>query len=56
MYWSDEEFWKTTSLGRYPVHGDVVEIMEDWDMIFDIYESPVLESLEVNGKFSFYQG
>jgi len=43
-------------LGRYPVHGDVVEIMEDVDMIFDIFESPVLKSLEVNGKFSFQMG
>jgi hypothetical protein len=51
MRWSDEETWINT-LGHIPMEGDVVEIMEGWDVLYDVGISPVFKSLEVNGKLS----
>jgi hypothetical protein len=51
MRWSDKETWINT-LGHIPMEGDVVEIMEGWDVLYDVGISPVFKSLEVNGKLS----
>jgi len=54
MLWSNKDTW--TNLGRVPIAGDIVEIEDGWDVLYDIETSPVLQSLEVNGKLSFERG
>ena len=49
--WSDVENWG----GVLPSEGDDVEIPSGWDMVLDIEETPVLNSLTINGRFSFRQ-
>jgi len=40
MLWSDKDTW--TNLGHVPEEGDVVEIMDGWDVIYDVETSPIL--------------
>lgn len=52
--WSDERTWP--ALGRVPIAGDEAEIPDGWEVIYDVGTSPVLKSVEVNGKLSFERG
>ena len=49
-YWSDATNWPDETL---PVDGDDVIIEPGWDMILDIPETPILNSLEINGILTF---
>ena len=48
-YWSDPTSW---SLGRLPVEGEDVIIEGTWNMVLDIPETPLLRSLEINGRLT----
>lgn len=50
--WSDPLSWEE---GVLPEEGDDVEIMSGWNMILDLEETPVLNSLTINGRLSFAQ-
>ena len=52
MLWSNIETW-TNLPGRIPEEGDEVEIMDGWDVVYDIGTSPVFKNLQINGKLSF---
>lgn len=41
---------------RIPIEGDEVEIMDGMTVIYDIGESPLFKSVEVNGNLSFLRG
>jgi hypothetical protein len=49
-YWSDTANWPNEEL---PKEGDDVFIEQGWDMILDIAETPILNSLEINGILTF---
>jgi hypothetical protein len=49
-YWSDVSNWPDETL---PVEGDDVHIESGWNMILDIEETPIFESLRINGVLSF---
>ena len=49
-YWSDPLNWPNEVL---PAEGDDVIIEPGWDMILDIAETPILNSLEINGILTF---
>ena len=51
--WSNTSTWPS---GVLPVDGDDVEIETNMNVVMDIYETPKLGSLEVNGKLSCLQG
>jgi len=36
-----------------PAEGEEVEIKSGWHMVFDLEESPILKSLQINGILSF---
>ena len=55
MYWSNPSTW-TNLPNRIPLEGEDIEIMDGWDVVYDIGISPVFESLQVNGKLSFLRG
>ena len=48
-YWSDTRSWQTNKL---PVEGEDVIIESSWNMILDIPETPILRSLEINGRLT----
>ena len=48
-YWSDRTSW---SPGNVPVEGDDVVIEGTWNMVLDIPETPLLRSLEINGRLT----
>jgi len=48
--WSDPESWES---GVVPVEGDEVEVMSGWNMVLDLEETPVFESVEINGRLTF---
>ena len=48
--WSDPANWPNEQL---PQEGDDVIIESGWNMYLDIEETPVLNSLEVNGRLTF---
>lgn len=50
IYWSDATKWPN---GTLPKEGDDVVIKPEWNMVFDLAESPVLRYLEINGRLSF---
>jgi hypothetical protein len=54
LRWSDKDTWP--HLGRVPIAGDEVEIREGWEVLYDAETSPILKSLEVNGKLTFERG
>ena len=39
--------------GRVPQEGDEVVIEAGWDMIYDVFDSPILSKLEINGRLTF---
>ena len=49
--WSDPESWGEG--GKVPEEGDEVTIESGWNMVLDIEETPILESLTINGRLSF---
>lgn len=53
--WSSPESWSLDgeTPGVVPVAGDEVEIRSGWNMLYDLDESPPLESLTINGRLSF---
>lgn len=51
LLWSDIDTWP--HLGRVPEEGDEVEIKSGWEVTYDVGTSPILKSLEVNGKLTF---
>ena len=55
MLWSNIDTW-TNLPGRIPEEGDEVEIMDGWDVVYDIGTSPVFKNLQINGKLSFQRG
>ena len=48
--WSNATNWPNEVL---PQEGDEVTIPSNWNMILDIEETPVLESLTINGRLTF---
>lgn len=50
IYWSDTSNWPNNTL---PVEGQDIEIKSNWNMVFDIAESPNLGYIEINGRLSF---
>jgi len=48
--WSDVSNWPSNKL---PAEGDEVEILSTWNMVYDIGESPIYESLFINGRLTF---
>ena len=48
-YWSDPRSWQTNKL---PVEGEDVIIESAWNMILDIPETPLLRTLEINGRLT----
>ena len=48
--WSDPTSWTSGSL---PVEGDQVLIEPTWNMLYDLVDSPVFKSIEVNGRLTF---
>ena len=53
--WSDPNTWKELD-NRVPLPGEDVKIPPDHNVIFDIGDSPLFNSVEVNGKLSFLEG
>jgi len=49
-YWSNETSWPS---GILPRDGDDIVIQSGWNMVFDLPQSPVLNSLEINGHLTF---
>jgi hypothetical protein len=47
--WSDPASWTSGSL---PVEGDEVLIEPTWNMVYDLEDSPVFKSIEVNGRLT----
>ena len=47
--WSDPASWTSGSL---PVTGDEVLIEPTWNMLYDLADSPVFKSIEVNGRLT----
>ena len=41
-YWSDPASWDS---GEVPVADDYVEIMSGWNMIFDLEDSPIIDTI-----------
>ena len=53
---TDERLWSNASSwtsGKVPVANESVEIEGGWNMIFDIEESPIINTLEINGRLTF---
>ena len=50
--WSDPTTWKNLP-NRIPIEGDDIHIEPGWNVIYDIGISPILKSLEINGRLSF---
>jgi len=48
--WSDASNWPNEVV---PQEGDDVEIPSGWNMTFDIAETPILNSLTINGYLFF---
>ena len=48
--WSDPASWNN---GVVPLEGDDVVIEAGWNMYLDISETPILDSLEINGRLTF---
>lgn len=53
--WSDVANWPKLD-NRIPIAGEAVVIEDGYDIIYDIGESPLFKSIEINGKLSFLQG
>ena len=49
--WSNETVWG----GTLPQEGDDVEVPSGWNLVLDLEETPVFNSLTVNGRLSFIQ-
>jgi len=50
-YWSVPEDWPN---GFVPVDGDDVHIEPIWNMVFDMWQSPVYKLIRVNGNLTFH--
>lgn len=48
--WSNPASWETTR--RVPVAGEDVVIDNTWNMVLDISETPILRSIEINGRLT----
>lgn len=48
--WSNASSW---SSGEVPVDGDEVVIESGWNMVLDLEQTPLLKSLEINGRLTF---
>lgn len=51
-YWSDPASW-TNNGGNVPLEGDEVVIGTNMNLVYDLGESPIFKSVEVNGILSF---
>lgn len=49
--WSDAANWEGSVL---PQDGDDVVIPAEWNLLLDIGETPILNSLTINGRLTFY--
>lgn len=49
--WSDETVWD----GQPPQEGDDVEVPSGWNLVLDLEETPIFNSLTINGRLSFIQ-
>jgi hypothetical protein len=54
-YWSDIATWPNLP-DRIPIEGDEVHIEDGWEVVYDIGDSPIFMSVEINGKLSFKRG
>ena len=52
-FWSDPTSWPTQVL---PVEGDDVVINSTWNMVLDLPITPILSSLEIDGRLTFLPG
>lgn len=50
-FWSDETVWG----GQLPQEGEDVEVPSGWNLILDLEETPIFNSLTINGRLSFIQ-
>lgn len=48
--WSDPASWTS---GAVPLEGEAVKVESGWNMIYDLEESPVYASIEINGYLTF---
>ena len=48
--WSDPANWPN---GELPVEGDDVVVESGWNMYLDLEETPIFDSLEINGRLTF---
>lgn len=48
--WSNPSSWTS---GKVPVAGEDVLIEPGWNMVYDVAESPILNTVTVNGRLSF---
>lgn len=52
-YWSNILDWDNL-VDRIPIDGDSIIIPSGWNMMIDVAETALLESLEINGRLTFY--
>ena len=50
-FWSNETVWG----GTLPQEGDDVEVPSGWNLVLDLEETPIFNSLTINGRLSFIQ-
>ena len=50
-FWSNETVWG----GTLPQEGDDVEVPSGWNLVLDLDETPIFNSLTINGRLSFIQ-
>lgn len=50
-FWSDPNSWPS---GELPKEGEDVFVEPGWNMYYDLPDSPVYNSVEVNGRLTFY--
>ena len=53
--WSDPKTW-TNRNNIVPKAGDEVVINAGWNVVFDLEDSPIFKSVEVNGKLTWKRG
>lgn len=51
-YWSDPESWPNLD-NRVPVEGEAVVVNKGWKVIYDLWQSPLYKSVEINGQVDF---
>lgn len=50
--WSNPDSWPS---GELPVEDDYVEIESGWNMVFDLENSPIYDTIQINGRVTFLE-